>query len=506
MKKLRLFLALLLAASSAEASFEPLSVGAREAGMGDAVTAMVDDVYASYYNPAGLAHLRRPELGAYYSRLFVGLSDNSQISRGFVGYAQPLGTQGKYGTLAANYITLLLPGLYEEETYGLSYARSLGPRWNLGGTIKLLRKTIGSDEYTNNAINPLTTTSSGQTDPLLSNGRSVSQPAMDLGLQYRLTDKLVLGAVSRNLNEPNMSLGNDTDPAPRYTALGLARKTRESAVSIEVGEYKSVQNQYQISFGGERWLGDVVALRAGYGYGSLDYSMVTVGASFRFNGFQLDYSMNYPVQGVGGTAGDQQIDFTIRFGKPPIDPDELRLLQERQRRLEAEGKALSAEAERNSLKAQMDELTEMQKSQLPVPAPQTVIEEKPAPTQAEAKTTLAWYLSALESYNNQVRDGATLMARQGTVRAIIVKFNGKVDLSVVEKENAVLGEQIDKAKADYLLTLKYYEEFVKEGANLNERKIMLQKVLLKFAPTGFDMSPIEEELRSIQKLSASADR
>jgi hypothetical protein len=505
--------ALLSFVSPLHASFEPLSVGARAAGMADAVTATADDVYSTYYNPAGLVKLKRPELGTNYARLFAGLSDNSQISRGFVGYAQPLGEQGKYGSLAADYITLVLPGLYQEETYGLSYACPLGKRWNLGGTAKLLKKTIGTDSYSNNAVNSLSGASSGQPDPILANGRGKTQGAFDLGLQYQMTEKYVLGAVVRNLNEPNMALGNDTDPAPRFMAVGAARKTKRSTLSVEAGQWKAVRNQYQMNFGVEQWLGDNIGLRAGYAFGSQEYSMASFGASYRFSGFEIDYAMNTPIQGVAGTAGDQQFSFTVRFGKPPADPEELKLMQERQRRLEAQDKALTVEAERNKLKGEMEQLTrvhspEPREAVEPAPLDQSLaqMEKTIKPGATQAKTTLAWYVAAVESYNTQVRNGATLLARQDAIRGILQEFNGKVDLSMVKGENASLENQIRKARTDYVLTLKYYEEFVKEGATPAERKTMLEKILLKFESTGLDMNSIQEEVRTIQKLIAAEGR
>jgi hypothetical protein len=508
MKKLALLLIALLGALPLWASFEPTSVGAREAGMADAATAMVDDVYSAYYNPAGLAWLKRPELGANYSRLFSGLSDNSQISQGFVGYGQPLGEYGKYGTLGADYITLVLPGLYQESTYGLSYAKSLGP-WNLGGSIKMLQESIGTDYYTSNGINAITGQSAAQPN-FLASQRSVTQPAFDLGVQYKLTNTYVLGGVMRNINQPNMSIGNDTDPAPRYTAFGIARHTHNSVLSLDFGEWDSVQEQYMMNLGGEYWLGKIIALRAGYGFGSLSYSMASVGASFRFNGFQLDYAMNYPLDGVEGTAGTQQLSFTIRFGKAPIDPDELRLEQEHQRRLEAQNKALAVETERDNLKSQVDSLTREQQNDQE-PASNATLNQTIARTQAalqdatpKKREVMEWYMAALESYKDKMRSGATLTERKLAVKGILQDFKGgAVDLSAMQSEEDKIDAEIRKAKSDYILTLKYYEEFVKEGATRDERKIMLGKILLKFQSTGIDLTSIKEELQAIERLTAS---
>ena len=93
-------LLLALAARPAAASFEDLGAGARAPGMGNAFTALADDVYAIYYNPAGLAQLERPQFSTAYSRFYMGLSDGSDLSIMQLAYAQPLkgGRAGTFGT------------------------------------------------------------------------------------------------------------------------------------------------------------------------------------------------------------------------------------------------------------------------------------------------------------------------------------------------------------------------------------------------------------------------
>src|SRR5712671_2289997 len=100
------FLAALLSTPILSASFEPLPVGGRAAGMGEAYSAISDDVFSLYYNPAGVLQITRPEIGSYYSQLYPGLTDNSQISRMFVGYAQPFGKEGRHGAIGASYLSL----------------------------------------------------------------------------------------------------------------------------------------------------------------------------------------------------------------------------------------------------------------------------------------------------------------------------------------------------------------------------------------------------------------
>ena len=245
MKRFALGICLFMLAGPAAASFEPASVGARAAGMSDAFTAVADDVYSLYYNPAGLVQLTRPELGAYYAKLYGGLTDNSNLSRSFVGYAQPLGKEGQWGSAGIDYLNFNLAGLYQEDTFGLGYAYAVQDRWNLGGTIKLLKKTFGSDDYTNNAIDPITGNSTGQTDPLFAGGMSKTAASYDIGTQYQFSRSYALGAVVRNINSPNMAIGNDSDPVPSYYGVGLARTTRDTTISLEAGEYDTTQNNYR---------------------------------------------------------------------------------------------------------------------------------------------------------------------------------------------------------------------------------------------------------------------
>jgi long-subunit fatty acid transport protein len=69
----------LLAAAPARAAYEDLGIGARAPGMGNAFTALADDVHAVHYNPAGLSHLDRGQLSTSYSKLYMGLSDGSNL-------------------------------------------------------------------------------------------------------------------------------------------------------------------------------------------------------------------------------------------------------------------------------------------------------------------------------------------------------------------------------------------------------------------------------------------
>ena len=282
--------------------------------MGNAFAAVADDVYAAYYNPSGLVHLRRGELTAYYAKLYAGLTDNSSISRSYIAYAHPL---RKKGTIAVSYLQLSLAGLYSEDTIGISYAHSVGDRWNLGTTAKYLKKAFGSDDYTQNAINADTGASLGAPDPVFAqNGTSKSAMAFDLGAQYRLTRIYALGFTIMNINAPNMALADgETDKVNSIYKCGLARRTKTSSVDAEVSMRKFTTDEFRMNIGGERWLQSGLGFRGGLGFGQRQYQLTTMGMSYRFGNLEFGYALIYPLTGVSGTFGTHQISMTFRLGK-----------------------------------------------------------------------------------------------------------------------------------------------------------------------------------------------
>ena len=295
------------------ASFEELPTGARQAGLGDAFTAVADDIYSAYYNPAGLAQLNRSEFTAYYSKLYAGLSDGSNIGRSYVAYGQP--TQ-KHGTFALSYLSLSLADLYSESTIGLHYAIPIKEKWNVGGSLKFLRKSFGSDTYTQNAVND-SGSSLGSPDPLFAaNGNSKSAASFDLGAQYRLSKIYGVGFAILNANSPNTALSSaDTDKVSAVYKVGLARHTKKSVVSAEVSMRTFTSSEYRFNMGAERWFNSGFGIRGGLGFGQRSYQSTSLGFSYRWDVMEIDYALIYPLSGIQGTYGTHQVSMLFRFGR-----------------------------------------------------------------------------------------------------------------------------------------------------------------------------------------------
>ncbi len=491
------------------ASFEPLPKGARAAGMAEAYSAIVDDVYSLYYNPAGVLQVSRPEIGSYYSRLFMGLTDNSSINHTFLAYAQPLGKNGRSGGIGASYFALDLPGLYKEEAYGITYGREFRHTLNVGGSLRILRKQIGSDEYTANAINPVTGGATGSPDPLLAKGTSKSGYGLDLGVQYRLSRAYALGAALRNLNAPNLALSGGSDKAPAVLSMAIARRLRTGSLNAEFTNWKSAKNNTRLSLGGESWFKNGFGFRAGGGFGSNNYSTLSMGASYRMESFQLDYAFIFPLQGVQGTLGTQQVSLTVRFGKAPVDPLEQQLMQEKEERIRAETEARYAKAERDRLKAQLYALTEEKskaerqneesaaRKALEEVQQQKARDERNA-VRGEERAVLNDYTEALTDYNTKVRTGISMSEKRALLEKILSRFKDTVDTSIVNRELKSLIVEESRAKKDFEQSMSFYQRLVQQGASVDDRRGMLSRIIQKYKGTGIDIRQAEDEMKALK--------
>lgn len=98
-------------------------VGARSAALGNA-SVPLSDVWASYNNQAGLAWLKHIEAGAYYENRFLLSSLSSQGLAVVVPFK-------KFGCFGLNF-TRFGYIQYNENKFGLAYARSFGPVFSAG--------------------------------------------------------------------------------------------------------------------------------------------------------------------------------------------------------------------------------------------------------------------------------------------------------------------------------------------------------------------------------------
>ena len=242
------------------ANFLKIGVGARAAAMGEAFTAVADDSTSLYWNPAGLARLEEGELSAMYNMWFEG------IGQGYVSLGFPLlgGTMG----MGANYVTMgdlegrdeagNPTGTFKASDLGISagFAGRLG-RLLLGLSGGMVRSTIAAD--TQSAF-------LGTVGGLLEIGQSFS-----------------VGVAAQNLGT---KLGEDS--LPLILKAGLALKLGFLNLAADIG--KPQDNDLYYCAGVEGWIGEVLALRAGYKTNRDISPGWTAGLGFKMGRFGLDYA------------------------------------------------------------------------------------------------------------------------------------------------------------------------------------------------------------------------
>ncbi len=327
-----------LAAVPARAAFEDLGAGARGPGMGNAMAAVADDVYAAHYNPAGLGVMTRAQFTAAYTQLFSGLTDDSKLGTSFFGYAHPV-DEGRLGTFAGALNSFSLDGgLYRENTLYLSYGRLAyirpgGGELFLGGTLKYLSSSFGSFPESANATNGIINT--GRADPLLSGNSSHRALDADVGALYRFRTHYQLGLQVAHLPRPNMAFSSsDSDPLPLDVKLGLDYKSLISNLAAQVETKKAPDGSTDSIFtaAAERWFPKALAgdfgVRGAIAAGTRDYKQLNVGLSYRTRRVQVDYGYALPLGAVNGTSGSHRMAITFHFGKATDQEETLEMLME----------------------------------------------------------------------------------------------------------------------------------------------------------------------------------
>lgn len=140
--------------------FLATGIGARPLGMGGAFVSIADDASAGYWNPAGMIHVQRREAVFMHSERFGDLVNYDAGS-----FVQQLGTDNE--SRAAFGFSFVRTGVddikytkedpstsrivvdrtvsYSGSGFYLSYARLWTSRVAVGGSAKILRKSVGDD-------------------------------------------------------------------------------------------------------------------------------------------------------------------------------------------------------------------------------------------------------------------------------------------------------------------------------------------------------------------------
>ncbi|MBI4062794.1 MAG: type IX secretion system membrane protein PorP/SprF [Elusimicrobia bacterium] len=511
-------------ASKALCAFEAVGNGARPGAMANAFTAIGGDVHSIFFNPSGLGLLRQPELTSMYSKLFMGLSDKSDIGVSLLGYAQPLGRQARYGQAGLGFWKLQLDSLFSEQAVSLAWGRSLHKAdWaqiHGGLAVKQLTRSYGTTPETSNAIN-LAGTSSGKPDPVFAQGRSKNAISFDLGMLVAIGDNYSVGLAAQNINQPNMALESSADdPVPMNLKAGAAVRALKSRFSADFTRRESIKGVYDhaLALGAEKtWpvaVKDSLAFRAGFLTGSRNLRQVAMGLGYQFSRLSLNYALQIPLTGISDTSGNHQLSLSFRFGQIAQEEADLeRLLQNEQRarenaerelsqaiaaRLEAERKLISLAQQMQAAGASPDANLETLRRQMR----QTEQEkEKRKTAEVRARRSLeAAYKLSWNFYQRKTAAGAGLTERIEFLKRIIAKYS-PVDIDLIEPKlelTRLLGQQ-QVMSEELKSSWDYYTQVTAQGASPETRAELLQKILKKFQGQGIDVTIVEKELKNLEK-------
>ena len=272
-------------------SFLKVTQSARVAGMGDAFTAVADDINSIYFNPAGLGQIK----GFAYTFTYTKWLVDTAFYSGALAYNTP---KGVIGLSVVNYDfgdvevrTIYNPlGTGEmiksgASAIGLAYAFTPTDKLNIGMRVSYVQETLHND--------------------------SMNSVVFDVGTHFYTGFKSARIAMSMKNFGPDADLLSVEQKflMPMYFDVGAAME-----VYGEKGDPASLTVSFESAFpidyaqrwhvGGELWIANTLALRGGY----------------KFNYDEEDYSLGV---GIRGTFGERTIfadlaysNFGNKFDKP----------------------------------------------------------------------------------------------------------------------------------------------------------------------------------------------
>ncbi len=244
-------------------AFDPVVTGARANGMGGAFTAVADDPTATYWNPAGLAGVKRPSIVFSHCDIeTLGL-----LSHDYLVYAQPFVFDNviaigwtRLGTTAN--VTFLN---YSENTITIAYQQPITSRISAGLNMKIYQVQYSS---------------------------AAGGFGIDLGGRYQVLPEIAVAFIYENLNEPRIEwLTGALDKLPSNLRLGLAGyPVPDVVIALDVD--RLLETHPQFHGGVEYWFfSKMLALRAGVTHWPRENKfMPSAGLSFRLAFLELAYA------------------------------------------------------------------------------------------------------------------------------------------------------------------------------------------------------------------------
>lgn len=296
---------------STTAQFLKLGIGAKSAGMGNAVTSVNNGTDAIYWNPANLSYIDKKELSFSHTIWF------EDVNYEWLAFALPTTEYGvfgfglqyvSYGSIDKVDNTNISDGSFSplDMALYLSYANSYD-RLNFGLNLKYIYSKIEE---------------------------SASAIALDLGATYKFdNNKTSIGAALTNLGT-SMKFNKESEDLPMLFKMGASHYLLDEwLVSLDLNFPKD--NEIYFNFGTQYSIEIAenldFAFRAGYEGRNKDipgFNWINLGFGLEY----LDYKFDYAFVPYGDIGMTHRFSFGIKFGKQVDKID----LAEQERRAQQE--------------------------------------------------------------------------------------------------------------------------------------------------------------------------
>ena len=265
-----LFMIQMLSSTMFAGLFEDRYPSPRVVGMGGSGVAVANDVWASYYNPAGLSRIQRIQLGTSYARLF----NLSFFKNYFAAGVYPLPQKYGVASVSIQYFGVDYEGeaISSEYTFSLSHGfyllHDIQSSLAIGYSLKAYHWSLGTSVE---GLNLGSSTIFG----------------LDVGLQASIWGRTHVGVYFLNLNAPTVG-AFDKYELPQRVVAGIAYQPYDGVTtSLDLNRVLGV-GEMELWSGAEFQVFKLLYLRFG---GTTNPNRFTFGMGLELKNFNLDYGL-----------------------------------------------------------------------------------------------------------------------------------------------------------------------------------------------------------------------
>lgn len=266
-------------------AFLQIPIGARPAGLGNAFTAVADDINAVYFNPAGLCQIQNDMLGGMYNFMSMDRAHYQAVlikqikGNGLALSFNRFGVSEIDGRDSEGYPT----GKFDDSEISLklAYGRKLLPFFGIGGGAKYIIQSL---------------------DDAKGSGFAFDAGVLFLLFQSKnsLIKSLRIGGSFNNIGG-KMTWNTESeqeDKIPITVRVGSAIDFNLANLNVlATVDVSQTEDNLKLHFGIETWLIKELCIRAG-----LDDKDINFGASLRMGKFQFDYAYCPDILDEGATS------------------------------------------------------------------------------------------------------------------------------------------------------------------------------------------------------------